>query len=99
GHHWTQELHVELVRSHGEWCTFRVCSDGAQLVKLVIDFHVGASQIYSLQQVRKGVWETVLNLPPGDYRYCYHLYDGRSLTYLTPPSCEMDGLKAVLRVR
>lgn len=90
---------MELVRSNGQWCTFRVCCDGAQQVKLVIDFEPGASQIFSLKPLRKGVWETSLRLPPGEYRFCYHLYDGRVLTYLTPPDHEVDGLKAVLRVQ
>lgn len=93
-----QELHVQLIRTAGEWCTFQVASDTAQQVKLVIDFGNGASENFALEKVGKGLWETAVRLAPGVYRFCYHLYDGRMLTYLTPPGLQTDGLKAVLRV-
>lgn len=72
--------------------------DGAKQVKLVLDFPGGASQIFPLAETAPGVWETQLRLTPGEYRFCYHAYDGRSLRCLTPSDFEADGLKAILHV-
>ena len=82
----------------GYRCVFRVRCEFAQQVKLVIEYRPGLSQIFSLQPCGDGVWETALALTPGEYRFCYHAYNGRSLNYLIPPEHELDGLKAVLRV-
>jgi len=84
--------------SCGKWCTFRVQAPQAMQVKLVIDLH-GAYQFFSLHRTdQPEFWESRLYLSAGEYRYCFHVYDGRSLSYLTPADQEMDGLKAVLRV-
>lgn len=94
------EYSVKLIEPLGEWCVFRVRGAEAQQVKLVIDYPPGACHIFSLHPTATpGEWETSLRLPEGDYRFCYHLYDGRSLTYLTPPHRKMEGIKAVLHVR
>ncbi|MEX0653488.1 MAG: hypothetical protein WD534_01070 [Phycisphaeraceae bacterium] len=89
---------MKLVRPQGHKCTFRVNSDQARQASLVIDIFPGMPQIFSLHRRGEGVWETELRLPPGEYRFCYHLYDGRSLQYITPNGMETDGLKAVLHV-
>ncbi|MEX0744329.1 MAG: hypothetical protein WD118_01900 [Phycisphaeraceae bacterium] len=89
---------MKLVRHLGQQCTFRVCCDKSQQVSLVIDILPAMPQIISLHRVEDGVWETKLQLPAGRYRFCYHLYDGRSLQYLTPAGLKVDGLKAVLEV-
>ncbi|MFA9477656.1 hypothetical protein ACERK3_05040 [Phycisphaerales bacterium AB-hyl4] len=90
---------MKLVRPHrGQRCTFRIDCNEARQASLVIDIFPGMPQIFPLQNVAEGVWETELRLPPGDYRFCYHLYDGRALQYITPTGLAMDGLKAVLHV-
>ncbi|MFP4143597.1 MAG: hypothetical protein ACLFV3_00485 [Phycisphaeraceae bacterium] len=89
---------MRRIRSAGQGYTFRVRCNGAQQVKVVMEFEAGTSEIFPLTQVRPGEWEATLMLPPGSYRFCYHLFDGRSLTYLTPAALELDGLKAVLNV-
>lgn len=84
--------------SCGKWCAFRVQAPQAMQVKLVIDLH-GVCQFFSLHRTNQPeFWESHLFLLAGEYRYCFHVYDGRSLSYLTPADQEMDGLKAVLRV-
>ena len=55
-------------------------------------------QIVPLRPRGDGIWKTTLDLEPGEYRYCFHAYDGRLLTYLVPPDAPLDGLKAVLHV-
>ncbi len=95
----SQEHEVNLLSTHECRHVFRVRCDLASQVKLVIEFRPGVSEIYSLRPCGKGMWEITLNLPPGEYRYCYHAYDGRSLTYITPPAAPLDGLKAVLHVQ
>ncbi|MEX0886246.1 MAG: hypothetical protein WD009_07395, partial [Phycisphaeraceae bacterium] len=91
---------MKLVRTTtGNSCTFRVCCHHAQQVKLVIQYDAdGSQQILPLRQRAPGVWELGLELRPGLYRFCYHLFNGRSLTYLTPPGWAMEGLKALLHV-
>ncbi|MFW6059768.1 MAG: hypothetical protein ACODAQ_06275 [Phycisphaeraceae bacterium] len=79
-------------------CVFEVRCDHAQQVKLVLEYRRGVSQIFSLEPCGDGLWRTTLDLAPGDYRYCYHAYNGRTLTYITPPDAPMDGLKAKLHV-
>ena len=86
-------------RPNGSVCTFRVCCEHAQQVKLVLQADAdGSQQILPLRERSPGQWELSLELSPGLYRFCYHLFNGRSLTYLTPPGWAMDGLKAVLYV-
>lgn len=79
-------------------CVFRVRCRHAEQVKLVIDRGGGASQIFSLQPCGGDLWETILTLKPGTYRYCYHAYNGRTLTYLTPTDAPLEGLKAILHI-
>ena len=95
-----QEFYVKLARRRtGTVCTFRVCCEQAQQVKLVLQADAdGSQQILPLREQAPGLWELSLELSPGLYRFCYHLFNGRSLTYLTPPGSAMDGLKAVLHV-
>ena len=95
-----QELYVKPGHRHtGTVCTFRVCCAQAQQVKLVLQRDAdGSQQILPLRERAPGRWELSLELAPGLYRFCYHLFNGRSLTYLTPSGWAMDGLKAVLRV-
>lgn len=85
--------HIDTTR-----CVFRVRCHSAEQVKLVIDRGGGASQIFSLQRLDGDLWETALDLMPGTYRYCYHAYNGRTLTYITPPDAPIEGLKAILHV-
>lgn len=89
---------MKLARPQGQKCTFRVYSGEACQASLVIDIFPDMPQIFSLKRVGDGIWETELQLAPGEYRFCYHLYDGRALHYLTPSGMETDGLKAVLHV-
>lgn len=79
-------------------CVFQVRCPGAQQVKLVLEYRRGVSQVFPLKPCGEDVWATTLNLAPGSYRYCYHAYNGRTLTYLTPDNAVMDGLKALLQV-
>jgi hypothetical protein len=82
----------------GNGCAFEIRCVPAQQVKLVIERRQDKSRIYPLCPRGEGVWGTVLDLECGEYRYCYHAYDGRMLTYLLPTDAPLDGLKAVLRV-
>ena len=79
-------------------CVFQVCCKGAQQVKLIIERAFGVSQVIPMEFCGNGVWATSLHLEPGRYRYCFHAYNGRSLTYLTPGDAPLDGLKAVIQV-
>ena len=78
--------------------TFTVVCEGAQQVRLVIELRPGVSQIFPLTADGDGTWTTTLTLQPGTYRFCYHAYTGRTLTYITPPDHPIDGLKGVLRI-
>lgn len=82
----------------GNRCIFQVCCASVQQVKLVIARPRSVSRIVSLRPHRKGVWKTVLDLDPGEHHYCYHAYDGRSLTYVAPTDAPLNDFKAVLRV-
>ena len=77
---------------------FGVRCDHAEQVKLVLERRPGLSQVFPLEPTGRGWWRTVLDLGPGEYHYCYHAYNGRTLTYLTPTNAVLDGLKAVLHV-
>ena len=89
---------MEFVSLDGRYCTFRIHFDHAQQVKVVLDLHAGLSQIFAMRQIKPGIWQVGLSLPPGEYRFCYHVYDGRSLTCVTPEGRETDGLKGLLKV-
>lgn len=89
---------MEFVSLDGRHCTFRIHFDQAQQVKVVLDFRAGLSQIFAMRQIKPGIWQVALSLPPGEYRFWYHVYDGRSLTCVTPECRETDGLKGVLKI-
>lgn len=90
-----------MVEFNGKQVTFRVECSQAVKVFLVGDFAEGLAEVFGMEQVEPDVWQTAMDLPPGEYRFCYYLYDGRTVRYQPPDSPhdgEVDGLKAVLRV-
>ena len=90
-----------MVTFNGTRVTFRVECPHAVKVFLVGDFAQGLAEVFGMDQVSPNVWQTDMDLPPGEYRFCYYLYDGRTVRYQPPDpprNGEVDGLKAVLRV-
>ncbi len=91
-----------MVHCNGERVTFRIHTPDAVRVFLVGDFDDEAAQVFGMEAVEPGVWQTQMDLPPGEYRFCYYLYDGRTIRYQPPePRLDgdrLDGAKAVLRV-
>lgn len=79
-------------------CVFKVCDASAHQVKLVIERSLRMPQIFFLRSRDGKVLETTLWLAPGQYRYCYYAYDGRSLTHV-PADAPLGDLKVVLHVR
>lgn len=78
---------------------FQVQCTTAQHVSLVIgSVNHEEAHIVPLRPCGEGIWRTAVRLLPGTYRYCYHAYDGRALTYVAPPAAPRDGLKALLHI-
>lgn len=71
---------------------------GEGIWDVLIEPGSNTSQIVLLRPNDGGIWRTAIDLEPGEYRYCFHAYDGRSLTDLLPTDAWLDGLKAVLHV-
>ena len=87
-----------MVKANGQKVTFEIECRDAVKVFLVGDFASGAAQVFGMEQVRPALWRTQMDLPPGEYRFCYYLYDGRLIRYQPPDERRIDGLKAVLTV-
>lgn len=91
-----------MILCSGDRVTFRVECEDAVRVFLVGDFRDDSAEVYGMDAVEPGVWQTQMELPPGEYRFCYYLYDGRTIRYQPPEPGEggsrFDGAKAVLRV-
>ena len=91
-----------MVQCNSERITFRTYAEDAVRVFLVGDFDDEAAQVFSMDPVEPGVWQTQMELAPGEYRFCYYLYDGRTIRYQPPDARagdgRLDGTKAVLRV-
>lgn len=73
------------------------CSEAVK-VFLVGDSVLGVAQVIGMREASPSVWEVDLDLPPGEFRFCYYLYDGRTIRYEPPAGLRLDGLKAVLHV-
>ena len=90
-----------VVELNGKQVIFRIHCPDAVKVFLVGDFQRGLAEVFGMEQVEPNVWETAMDLPPGEYRFCYYLYDGRTVRYQPPEPFtdgDADGVKAVLRV-
>ena len=105
-HHCAFQIHcvpaqqVKLVLEHRMKASpiFTMRPHGEGIWDVLIEPGSNTSQIVSLRPYDDGIWKTALDLDPGEYRYCFHAYDGRSLTYLLPADAPLDGLKAVMHV-
>lgn len=90
-----------MVELNGKRVTFRVRCARAVKVFLVGDFAQGLAEVFGMDRVGPDLWQMAMDLPPGEYRFCYYLYDGRTIRYQAPDAsdhAEVDGLKAVVRV-
>lgn len=87
-----------MIETCGDRVTFHL--QGAQAMKVYLVGHrpKEAARVVGMRQESPGCWRTDLELPPGEFRYCYYLYDGRTIQYHAPEGVAMDGLKAVVRV-
>lgn len=68
---------------------FSVKLAGAKKVKVAADFNKWNPDALELVKKRDNVWETIVPLPPGIYRYLYNI-DGQSMLDPMNPDTDMD---------
>ena len=94
------ETHYRGV-SHGEppqpelrFIKFSVKFPGAKKVKVAADFNKWDPDALELVKKGKNIWETIVPLPPGIYRYLYNI-DGQSILDPMNPDTDMDSGRKV----
>jgi len=65
-----------MVHREGRHCRFRLIRPKAKRVYLVGDFNQWSTTAIEMTHRPDGVWQTELQLPPGVYRFRYHV-DGQ----------------------
>ena len=60
-----------MVEQTGYTMIFRIACKDADWVHLVGDFNHWSPHATPMRQVKPGLWQTELRLPPGDYRFRY----------------------------
>lgn len=60
-----------MVEQTGYTMIFKVACKDADWVHLVGDFNHWSPHATPMRQVKPGLWQTELRLPPGDYRFRY----------------------------
>ncbi|MCX5784472.1 MAG: glycogen-binding domain-containing protein [Elusimicrobia bacterium] len=73
---------------------FSVRLRGAKKVKVAADFNKWDPDALELVKKGKNVWETIVPLPPGVYRYLYNI-DGQSVLDPMNPDTDMDAGRKV----
>jgi hypothetical protein len=68
---------------------FSVKLAGAKKVKVAADFNKWNPDVLELSKRGKDVWETIVPLPPGKYRYLYNI-DGQNVLDPMNPDTDMD---------
>ena len=68
---------------------FSVKLSGAKKVKVAADFNKWDPDTLELVKRSRNVWETIVPLPPGIYRYLYNI-DGQSVLDPMNPDTDMD---------
>ncbi|HAF95105.1 MAG: hypothetical protein A2X34_08700 [Elusimicrobia bacterium GWC2_51_8] len=68
---------------------FSVKLAGAKKVKVAADFNKWNPDTLELVKRSRNVWETIVPLPPGIYRYLYNI-DGQSVLDPMNPDTDMD---------
>jgi len=68
---------------------FSVKSAGAKKVKVAADFNKWDPDALELVKKGKNIWETIVPLPPGVYRYLYNI-DGQSMLDPMNPDTDTD---------
>ena len=77
--------------------SFKLKAPGAKKVALIGDFDAWKADALPLWRQGRGVWEIILPLPPGDYRYLF-LVDGSQVLDPQNKSSEtLDGRKVSVR--
>ncbi len=75
---------------------FSLNAKDASEVRLVGDFNKWDPA--ALKLVKKdGVWETIVTLPPGEYRYAYIVDGSQSPDPANPETADLDGVRVSLR--
>ena len=91
-----------MVEQNDKHVTFRVSCPEAVRVFLVGDFEHRGSEVHGMDRVGGDTWQARMELAPGEYHFCYYLYDGRTIRYQPSESPlgddAIDGTKTVLRV-
>jgi len=65
-----------MVHREGRHCRFRLIRPNAKRVYLVGDFNHWSTTAIEMTRCPDGVWQTELDMPPGVYRFRYHV-DGQ----------------------
>jgi hypothetical protein len=69
-----------MVSRRGQRVTFRTICCGAREVFLVGDFNGWSTQATPMQRIGRDLWQRVLSLAPGEYRFRYFTGDNRWIT-------------------
>ncbi|KAF0126709.1 MAG: hypothetical protein FD189_1631 [Elusimicrobia bacterium] len=75
---------------------FSVTAKGASEVRLVGDFNKWDPAALRLVK-RNGAWETMVTLPPGEYRYAYIIDGDQSVDPANPETADRDGTRVSVR--
>lgn len=75
---------------------FSIEAKGASEVRLVGDFNKWDPSALKLVK-RNGAWETIVPLPPGEYRYAYIIDGDQALDPSNPETADRNGTRVSVR--